>query len=181
MVTAFRRPRPILPKCLRRQFIRALQCHYLTLKLSESDNMSRLFFVGGNWKCVRDSSLFFCFCLRADFGAALLLQNGNRDSISALVGSLNGASLPSTKETGTCRSLEHDNRHHSVSRPSDRMMPLFVVEIVVAPTFVHLDFVQTIANSKLAVAAQNCWHEDKGAFTGEVSFVYFLCCLPLYL
>eukprot|EP01122_Echinamoeba_exundans_P013536 TRINITY_DN5923_c0_g1_i1.p1 TRINITY_DN5923_c0_g1~~TRINITY_DN5923_c0_g1_i1.p1 ORF type:complete len:257 (+),score=80.96 TRINITY_DN5923_c0_g1_i1:35-805(+) len=80
--------------------------------------MSRLFFVGGNWK-----------------------MNGTRDSISALVGSLNNSSLPSAKDC----------------------------EIVVSPPFVYLDLVSNTIQNKMSVAAQNCYLEEKGAFTGEVS------------
>lgn len=43
------------------------------------------------------------------------------------------------------------------------------VEVVVAPTFVHLGYVQANIKSDYAVAAQNCWVKKGGAFTGEVS------------
>ncbi len=44
------------------------------------------------------------------------------------------------------------------------------VEVVICPSFIILNEVsQKIANSKIALGAQNCfWHEE-GAFTGEVS------------
>lgn len=42
--------------------------------------------------------------------------------------------------------------------------------MVVAPPFVYLEHARkALAKSHIAVSAQNCWHEDKGAFTGEVS------------
>jgi triosephosphate isomerase len=44
------------------------------------------------------------------------------------------------------------------------------VEVVVAPTFVHLPFVkEALAGSPYQVAAQNCWTGQGGAFTGEIS------------
>lgn len=43
------------------------------------------------------------------------------------------------------------------------------VDVVVAPTFVHLDYVKKNLNSNCHVAAQNCWSGKGGAFTGEVS------------
>lgn len=42
--------------------------------------------------------------------------------------------------------------------------------MVVAPPFVYLEAAKTaLAKTPIIVSAQNCWHEDKGAFTGEVS------------
>jgi triosephosphate isomerase (TIM) len=43
--------------------------------------------------------------------------------------------------------------------------------IIVAPPFIHLhSAAQLLAlNSRISLAAQNCSHEDKGAYTGEVS------------
>lgn len=43
------------------------------------------------------------------------------------------------------------------------------VDIVVAPTFVHLDYVKKNLSAPCLVAAQNCWTGKGGAFTGEVS------------
>ena len=44
------------------------------------------------------------------------------------------------------------------------------VEIVVAPVFTALDLVsKTISGTNLKLAAQNCYSEPQGAFTGEVS------------
>lgn len=42
--------------------------------------------------------------------------------------------------------------------------------MIVAPTFVHLDYVQqNIDDSKYSVSAQNCWTGKSGAYTGEVA------------
>ena len=44
------------------------------------------------------------------------------------------------------------------------------VELVVAPPFTHLVSVaQALKGSRIAVSAQNCADQEKGAFTGEVS------------
>ena len=47
------------------------------------------------------------------------------------------------------------------------------VEIGVAPTFLSLETVRK-ANPDLIVAAQNCYFEDHGAFTGEISIPMLL-------
>ncbi len=45
------------------------------------------------------------------------------------------------------------------------------VEVVLAPSFVHLQPLhQQIDHRKFRLAAQNAYHKDSGAFTGEVSF-----------
>ncbi len=44
------------------------------------------------------------------------------------------------------------------------------VRLAVCPPFVYLDSVhKTIASSQVALGAQNCWSESKGAYTGEIS------------
>ncbi len=44
------------------------------------------------------------------------------------------------------------------------------VQVVVAPPFTSLAAAhEALQGSDIALAAQNCWHEDKGAFTGEVA------------
>src|SRR4030042_6926813 len=44
------------------------------------------------------------------------------------------------------------------------------VEVVLAPPFTALFSVaQTIKDSRVALAAQNMFYEDKGAFTGEIA------------
>ncbi|MBM3334331.1 triose-phosphate isomerase [Candidatus Sumerlaeota bacterium] len=44
------------------------------------------------------------------------------------------------------------------------------VEVAVCPPFTALDCVsRLVANSRIALGAQNCYWEDKGAFTGEVA------------
>eukprot|EP00798_Chlamydomonas_sp_ICE-L_P030878 gene30878-35923_t len=43
------------------------------------------------------------------------------------------------------------------------------VDVVVAPTYIHLDMVQQSLDSKILVSAQNMWIEGPGAYTGEIS------------
>jgi hypothetical protein len=43
------------------------------------------------------------------------------------------------------------------------------VDIVVAPTFVHLDMVKRELKGPFQLGAQDCWVGKGGAFTGEVS------------
>ena len=44
------------------------------------------------------------------------------------------------------------------------------VDVVLCPTFTALDTVaKTIAGSKVAMGAQDCYWEEKGAFTGEIA------------
>ncbi|MCB0430869.1 MAG: triose-phosphate isomerase [Flavobacteriales bacterium] len=45
------------------------------------------------------------------------------------------------------------------------------VQVILAPPYIHLTSVQEMISNKvgLQLAAQNCHHEQKGAFTGEVS------------
>ena len=42
------------------------------------------------------------------------------------------------------------------------------VEVIVAPTFVHLQHVADSISPSYQVSAQNCWVGKAGAFTGEV-------------
>ncbi|KAL4422004.1 hypothetical protein ABPG77_005434 [Micractinium sp. CCAP 211/92] len=65
--------------------------------------------------------------------------NGTLQSVTQLVDELNAGSVPDS------------------------------VEIVVAPTFVHLDRVQRSLKSPFQIAAQDCWVSKGGAYTGEVS------------
>eukprot|EP01023_Acetabularia_acetabulum_P031360 TRINITY_DN2947_c0_g1_i1.p1 TRINITY_DN2947_c0_g1~~TRINITY_DN2947_c0_g1_i1.p1 ORF type:complete len:354 (-),score=70.36 TRINITY_DN2947_c0_g1_i1:79-981(-) len=65
--------------------------------------------------------------------------NGNKDSIKQLVEDLNEGSIPSD------------------------------VEVVCAPPFLYLDFVQSTLQAPYQVSAQNCWVQKGGAFTGEIS------------
>jgi hypothetical protein len=51
------------------------------------------------------------------------------------------------------------------------ILPSCPPEIVVSPPFVYLDLVSNTIQNKMAVAAQNCYLEEKGAFTGEIRFV----------
>ncbi|KPL07416.1 triosephosphate isomerase, partial [candidate division BRC1 bacterium SM23_51] len=44
------------------------------------------------------------------------------------------------------------------------------VDVAVCPPFTALDCVaRLVAKTKIALGAQNCYWEDKGAYTGEVS------------
>lgn len=43
------------------------------------------------------------------------------------------------------------------------------VEVVIAVPLIYLAFIQSIVPKNIAVAAQNCWKAEKGAFTGETS------------
>ncbi len=44
------------------------------------------------------------------------------------------------------------------------------VDLAVCPVFLHLpDVAATLVGTKIDVGAQNMWHEDNGAYTGEVS------------
>eukprot|EP00884_Botryococcus_braunii_P023134 jgi/Botrbrau1/9504/Bobra.0252s0119.1 len=65
--------------------------------------------------------------------------NGTRDSIKDLVGGLNTKPVPAD------------------------------VEVVVAPVFIHLPYVIDNIKPGYQVAAQNCWVEQPGAHTGEVT------------
>ena len=42
------------------------------------------------------------------------------------------------------------------------------IEVVVAPTYIHLPHVIDSINSRYEVGAQNCWTSGTGAYTGEV-------------
>lgn len=68
-------------------------------------------------------------------------QNGTFQSVKALVESLNGFKVPGPES----------------------------VDVVVAPTFLHLAEVKSSLRPEFKVAAQNCWVKAGGAFTGEVS------------
>jgi triosephosphate isomerase len=43
------------------------------------------------------------------------------------------------------------------------------VDVVVAPTYVHLDYVNRTLDGKFHVASQNMWIKGPGAYTGEIS------------
>ena len=67
-------------------------------------------------------------------------SNGSKSSVAKLVEDLNAGSVPSS------------------------------TEVVCAPTFVHLSYVQeNLDASKFKVSAQNCWVEGEGAYTGEIA------------
>jgi len=66
--------------------------------------------------------------------------NGTKASIATLVGRLNSAEVPKN------------------------------VDVIVAPTFLHIDSVQrTLTNKSIEVSAQNCVQFKAGAYTGELS------------
>nr|AAU93945.1 triose phosphate isomerase [Helicosporidium sp. ex Simulium jonesi] len=67
--------------------------------------------------------------------------NGTKESVSALVKALSAAKLPSADK----------------------------VDVVVAPTFLHLSQALSSLPSRVEVSAQNCWIKGGGAFTGEIS------------
>ena len=64
--------------------------------------------------------------------------NGTKESVSKLVSGLNSAQFPSE------------------------------VDVIVAPTFLHLPYVVENIDSRYQVSAQNCWVGRAGAYTGEV-------------
>ena len=64
--------------------------------------------------------------------------NGTKESVSKLVSGLNSAQFPSE------------------------------VDVIVAPTFLHLPYVVENISSRYQVSAQNCWVGRAGAYTGEV-------------
>jgi triosephosphate isomerase len=43
------------------------------------------------------------------------------------------------------------------------------VEVIVAPTFLHIPEVTATLRKDIKVSAQNCWNKDGGAFTGEIA------------
>lgn len=65
--------------------------------------------------------------------------NGTKDSINKLVNDLNAANVPDD------------------------------IDIIVAPTFVHIEQVRSKLDKKFVMAAQNCWVGRGGAYTGEIS------------
>ena len=68
-------------------------------------------------------------------------SNGTKASVKELVDGLNGAKFD----------------------PS-------AVDVVVSPTFLHLDYVNAhLDSAKFAVSAQNLWIKGTGAFTGEIA------------
>lgn len=70
--------------------------------------------------------------------------NGDKVFVEKLISEFNAASLPSN------------------------------VEIVVAPTFLYLEKVSSLVRKEIQVSAQNCYFESKGAFTGEIRFIFFI-------
>ena len=48
----------------------------------------------------------------------------------------------------------------------------FVVEVVIAPPAIYLDYVKSKVPAGIKVAAQNCSKEASGAFTGEIRYFF---------
>ena len=69
-------------------------------------------------------------------------SNGTKESVSKLVKELNSSKFPSD------------------------------VDVIVAPTFVHLPYVVDNIDSRYQVSAQNCWVGKAGAYTGEVRHIH---------
>ncbi|KXN73334.1 triosephosphate isomerase [Conidiobolus coronatus NRRL 28638] len=67
-------------------------------------------------------------------------MNGTRAQLKTLVDGLNGFAFDKTK-----------------------------VDVVVSPTFIHLDWVRSNLNKDIGVAAQNSYIKPNGAYTGEIS------------
>ena len=65
--------------------------------------------------------------------------NGTKESVTKLINDLNAAEVPDD------------------------------IDIIVAPTFIHLEQVQNGLGKPYQLSAQNCWVGRGGAFTGEIS------------
>ena len=65
--------------------------------------------------------------------------NGTKDSVTKLINDLNAADVPED------------------------------IDIVIAPTFIHLEQAQAKLKKPYQLGAQNCWVGKGGAFTGEIS------------
>ncbi|BDA46566.1 Triosephosphate isomerase, chloroplastic [Coccomyxa sp. Obi] len=66
-------------------------------------------------------------------------SNGTKESVKKLVQDLNFAQIPSD------------------------------IDVIVAPTFVHLPYVVENIKDRFQVSAQNCWVGKAGAYTGEIA------------
>lgn len=77
--------------------------------------------------------------------------NGTLDSVSKLISELNSAKIPDD------------------------------IEVVVAPTFVHLQLAVDKLSPRYQVSAQNCWVGKQGAYTGEVGAHSCLLCMPSHV
>ncbi len=65
-------------------------------------------------------------------------SNGTKESVKKLVQDLNSAQIPGD------------------------------IDVIVAPTFLHLPYVVENIQDRFQVSAQNCWVGKAGAYTGEV-------------
>jgi hypothetical protein len=52
---------------------------------------------------------------------------------------------------------------------------LFAAEVVVSPPYVFIPSVKGQLRPEIQVAAQNCWVNKGGAYTGEVRLVLYFC------
>ena len=77
--------------------------------------------------------------------------NGTLDSVSKLISELNSAKIPDD------------------------------IEVVVAPTFVHLQLAVDKLSPRYQVSAQNCWVGKQGAYTGEVGIHWGLLYPPCHI
>ena len=74
---------------------------------------------------------------------------------------------------GECRYADRAVRPSSAAAAGadafNRVLPCQVLwpDVLVGPSAVHLDHVRSLAKPLIAVAAQNCYVEATGAFTGE--------------
>ncbi|EGG18983.1 triose phosphate isomerase [Cavenderia fasciculata] len=67
--------------------------------------------------------------------------NGNKSSLQTLIESIIKSTLPASE----------------------------IVDIVVSPPSIYLEYVNQLVGQRVQVAAQNCYSETKGAYTGEIS------------
>ncbi|KAK8581854.1 hypothetical protein V6N12_072060 [Hibiscus sabdariffa] len=104
-------------------------------------------------------------------GALYLLPrqvgNGTTEEVKKIVTTLNEAEVPSRMLLVVVTTEEVKKIVTTLNEaevPSED-----VVEVVVSPPFVFLNFVKSLLRSDFHVAAQNCWVRKGGAFTGEIS------------
>lgn len=118
----------------------------------QQQRRGRRAFVGGNWK-----------------------MNGTMQSSLELVAMLNGMSVGPDVGAPRCPSSLAARRHLTLTTPGIcGAMTVGVgvggtAEVVVAPPSVYVARVREALRADIGVAAQNCWTELHGAFTGETS------------
>ncbi|CAL5353003.1 unnamed protein product [Camellia sinensis] len=86
--------------------------------------------------------------------------NGTIEEVKKIVTILNEAEVPSEDVVGLLLYIF-------------KMLIWFgralLAEVVISPPFVFLPIVKSLLRSDFLIAAQNCWVQNGGAFTGEVS------------